>query len=79
MPTYWGLELPAVRFGHLIYDLMMFILIGKAINHCTNILLSPFDVSIAVVYDAECPYWDQASLNNRKTHSKLFIDELSGQ
>ena len=24
-------------------------------------------MSVDVVYDAKCPYWDQASLNNTKT------------
>ena len=38
------------------------------------------DVSIAVVYDAECPYWDQASLNNTKTQTlsmSYYLTDLS--
>ena len=31
---------------------------------------TPVDASIAVVYDAECPCWDQASLNSTK-NSKI--------
>ena len=29
-----------------------------------------------VIYDAECPYWDQVSSKRRKTHKKLDILKL---